>query len=231
MTEKTKTIDIRGTGHANEGRGHHSGPAAVDLEHMSVVEMRKKLEEAVASLEESQKALEEKEREAADYKDKYLRSLAEAENQRKRIRQQAEESARIQREALLRDLLSIIDNLERAVAAARDGGNGKPIVEGVEMVLRSMVDFLRSHGVTQLNAVGQPFDPLLHEAIDHVESAEHQPNTVVDEFVRGYQIGERLLRPARVAVSKLPAPAGASGGSQGSEGSGSGSGGGQVENQ
>ncbi len=134
MTEKTKTIDIRGTGHAKEGRAHHTGPAAVDIEHMPVAEMRKKLEEALASLEESQKALEEKEREAAEYKDKYLRALAEAENQRKRIRQQAEESARIQREALLRDLLSIIDNLERAVAAARDGGNGKPIVEGVEMV-------------------------------------------------------------------------------------------------
>ena len=170
----------------------------------------------------SKKALEEKEREAADYKDKYLRALADAENPRKRIRQQSEESARLQREGLLRDLLSIIDNLERAVAAARDGGNGKPIVEGVELVLRSMVDFLRGHGVTQLNAVGQPFDPLLHEAIDQVESAEHEPNTVVDEFVRGYQIGDRLLRPARVAVSRLPAPAGHSG---------SGSGGGHVENQ
>jgi len=224
MTEKTKTIDIRGAESAKEGREHHSDPATVDIEHMPVAEMRKSLEEALASREESQKALEEKEREAAEYKDKYLRALAEAENQRKRIRQQAEESARIQRESLLRDLLSIIDNLERAVAAARDGGNGKPIVEGVEMVLRSMVDFLRSHGVTQVNAVGQPFDPLLHEAMDQVESTEHQPNTVVDEFVRGYQIGERLLRPARVAVSKLPAPAG------GSAGSGSRSGGGQVEN-
>lgn len=169
---------------------------------------------------EKQKALEEKDREAGELKDKYLRALADAENARKRIRQQSEESARLQREGLLRDLLSIIDNLERAVAAARDGGNGKPIVEGVELVLRSMVDFLRGHGVTQLNAVGQPFDPLLHEAIDHVESAEHQPNTVVDEFVRGYQIGDRLLRPARVAVSRLPAPAGHSG-----------SGGGHVENQ
>jgi len=227
MTEKIKTTDVGGTvEHANEGRAHHTGHARADIEHLSVAEMRKNLEDALASLEESRKALEEKEREAAEYKDKYLRALAEGENQRKRIRQQSEESARIQREALLRDLLSIIDNLERAVAAARDGGNGKPIVEGVEMVLRSMVDFLRSHGVTQLNAVGQPFDPLLHEAIDHVESAEHQPNTVVDEFVRGYQIGERLLRPARVAVSKLPS-AGESGGSAGS---GSGSGGGQVEN-
>lgn len=223
MTEKTKTTDFRGAGrHADEEQAYHTGPAKVDIENMSAAELHQRLDEALSSLEEKQKALEEKEREVAEYKDKYLRALAEAENQRKRIRQQSEESARIQREGLLRDLLSIIDNLERAVAAARDGGNGKPIVEGVEMVLRSMVDFLRGHGVTQLNAVGQPFDPLLHEAIDQVESAEHQPNTVVDEFVRGYQIGDRLLRPARVAVSKLPAPAG-------EPGSGSG-GSGQVEN-
>jgi molecular chaperone GrpE len=187
---------------------------------MPFAEMQKKLEEALRSLEEKQKALEEKEQEVAEYKDKYLRALAESENVRKRVRQQAEESARIQREALLRDLLSIIDNLERAVAAARDGGNGKPIVQGVEMVLQSMVEFLRSHGVTQLNAVGQPFDPLFHEAVDQIESTQHQPNTVVDEFVRGYQIGERMLRPARVAVSKLPGPAG-----------GSNQGGGHVENQ
>jgi molecular chaperone GrpE len=119
----------------------------------------------------------------------------------------------------MRDLLSIIDNLERAVAAARDGGNGKPIVEGVEMVLRSIMDFLRGHGVTQLSAVGQPFDPLLHEAVDSVETTKHQPNTVVDEFVRGYYIGDRLLRPARVTVARLPGPAGEQG-----------SGGGRVEN-
>ncbi len=127
---------------------------------MSLPELRKRLQEALASLEEKQQALEQSEKEAADYKDKYLRALAETENVRKRIRQQAEENARIQRESLLRDLLGIIDNLERAVAAAREGGNGQPIVQGVELVLRSMTDFLRTHGVTQLSAVGQPFDPL-----------------------------------------------------------------------
>ena len=179
---------------------------------MSVAEMQKKLEEALASLEEKQKALEEKEKEAAEYKDKYLRALAESENARKRIRQQAEESARIQREGLLRDLLSIIDNLERAVAAARDGGNGKPIVEGVEMVLRSMVDFLRGHGVTQLSAVGQPFDPLLHEAVDHVESAKPMsPTRWSTNSCAAITSGTGLLRPARVTVSRLPAPSGAPG--------------------
>jgi molecular chaperone GrpE len=186
----------------------------VDVDEMSLEDARRKLREAWAALEEKQQILQQKETEAAEFKDKYMRALAESENARKRIRQQAEESARIQREGLLRDLLSIIDNLERAVAAARDGGNGKPIVEGVEMVLRSMNDFLRSHGVTQLSAVGRPFDPLLHEAVDSVESAEHEPNTVVDEFARGYSIGDRLLRPARVTVSRLPGPSGSSGGEQ-----------------
>jgi molecular chaperone GrpE len=222
MKKRIKTTRDRA---ADGGGGRNvvqrAAPVEVEIKRMSPEETPKTLEEALAALEEKQKALEEKEKEAAEYKDKYLRALAESENARKRIRQQADESARIQREGLLRDLLEIIDNLERAVAAARDGGNGKPIVEGVEMVLRSLIEFLRGHGVTQLSAVGQPFDPLLHEAVDHVESAEHKPNTVVDEFVRGYYIGDRLLRPARVSVAKLPAP---------SEGPGSGGGGGHVEN-
>ena len=143
-----------------------------------------------------------KDKEITELKDRYLRSLAESENARKRIRQQSEETVRLQRENLLRELLPIVDNLERAVDAARGGGNGKPIVEGVEMVLRSVLDFLKTHGVTQVTSVGQPFDPQRHEAVDQIESSQHPPNTVVNEFHRGYQIGDRLLRPARVAVAK-----------------------------
>src|SRR5579885_3796374 len=212
MTEKTSKIEPA----AQEGAVQSSAPSEAELEQLPPAEVRKRLQETLAALQEKQNALEQMDKELAEYKDKYLRALAESENARKRIRQQAEESARIQREGLLRDLLTIIDNLERAVAAARDGGNGKPIVEGVEMVLRSMTDFLRSHGVTQLSAVGQPFDPLLHEAVDSVETTQHQPNTVIDEFVRGYYIGDRLLRPARVTVSRLPTPPGeqSSGGEQ-----------------
>jgi molecular chaperone GrpE len=170
------------------------------------------LEEAEAvveppKVEELQKALAEKEKELAELKDKYLRALADSENARRRIRQQADDSIRLQRENLLRELLPIVDNLERAVDAARGGGNGKPIVEGVEMTLRSMLDFLKAHNVTPLGAVGQPFDPSRHEAVDHVQSDEHAPNTVVDEFHRGYLIGDRVLRPARVSVAKEAAEA------------------------
>ncbi|SRR5579875_232141 len=214
MSEKINKNDDKGAVE-DATRGSRGATDAVD--ELSLEEVRHKLRETMAALEEKQRALEQKQNEAAEYKDKYLRALAESENTRKRVRQQAEENARIQREALLRDLLSIIDNLERAVEAARDGGNGKPIVEGVEMVLRSMRDFLRAHGVTQLSAIGQPFDPLLHEAVDSVESTRHEPNTVVDEFVRGYYIGDRVLRPAQVAVSRLPAPAGEQGGAGGDQ--------------
>ncbi len=140
--------------------------------------------------------------ELTEFKDKYLRVLAESENSRKRLRQQGEEAVAREREKMLRELLPIVDNLERAVEAARGGGNGEPIVEGVEMVLRAMLDFLKSHGVSQLSSIGKPFDPGFHEAVDQVESAEHAPNTIIREFHPAYQIGDRLLRPARVTVSK-----------------------------
>lgn len=158
--------------------------------------------EALLSVDKLQEQLAETSKELADLKDKYLRVLADAENARKRIRQQSEESVRLQRENFLRDLLPIVDNLERALEAARGGGNGQPIVEGVEMVLRSLLDFLRTAGVTPVTAVGQTFDPQMHEAVDQVHSSLHPPNTVVSEFHRGYMIGDRTLRPARVAVTK-----------------------------
>jgi molecular chaperone GrpE len=152
--------------------------------------------------EEMAAALAEKTREVAELNDKYLRTLAESENIRKRIRQQSEETVRFQRENLIRDLLPIVDNLERAVQAAQGATDSRVIVDGVEMVLRSLLDLLKTHGVVPLNVVGHPFDPNRHEAVDQVESAEHPPNTVVSEFHRGYLIGDRMLRTARVAVTK-----------------------------
>jgi molecular chaperone GrpE len=153
-------------------------------------------------LESMRAQLAEKDKEIAELKDKYLRTLAESENARKRIRQQSEESVRIQREAILRDLLPIIDNLERALEAARKGTDVKVVVDGVEMTVKALIDFLRAQGVTPVQSVGQAFDPNRHEAVDHVASEVHPPNTVVDEFHRGYLIGDRTLRPARVSVAK-----------------------------
>lgn len=153
-------------------------------------------------LESLKAQLEAKDKELAELKDKYLRALADFENARKRIRQQSEESAKIQKESVLRDVLPIVDNLERALEASRSTTDAKVIIDGVEMVVRSLLDFLRVHGVTQVSTVGQSFDPNRHEAVEHVETENHAPNTIIAEHHRGYQIGDRTLRPARVSVAK-----------------------------
>jgi molecular chaperone GrpE len=177
-------------------------PDSEGTESEQAAEAGQSVEAVRGEIEKLRAEVAEKDRELAEIKDRYLRLLADSENVRKRLRQQSEESVRVQRESLLREMLPMVDNLERAVAAARGGGNGQPIVEGVEMVLRAMLDFLKAQGVTQVSAVGQPFDPQRHEAVDQVASAEHPANTVIREFHRGYLIGDRMLRPARVAVAK-----------------------------
>ena len=113
-----------------------------------------------------------------------------------------EEISRFANEALIKDLLPVVDNLERAVAHASGSGNGKPLVEGVEMVLKGLLDVLAKHGVTQISAVGQPFDPSKHEAMAQVESESHESNSVVEELQKGYTLRDRLLRPALVSVAK-----------------------------
>jgi molecular chaperone GrpE len=131
-----------------------------------------------------------------------LRQVAELENYKRRSAREREDSSRFANEAIIRDLLPVIDNLERAVAHAAGGGNGKPIVEGVEMVLKGLLDVLSKHGVLQISAVGQPFDPSKHEAMAQVESDFHEANCVVEELHKGYTLRDRLLRPALVSVAK-----------------------------
>jgi len=143
-----------------------------------------------------------KEQEIAELKDKYLRTLAEHENARRRIRQQSEDSIKRQKENLLHDLLPIVDNLERAVEAAKGQADGKSIIAGVQMVLASLMDFLKANGVRPMASVGEQFDPNRHEAGDHVPHSSHPANTVVSEFHRGYLVNDKVLRPARVVVSK-----------------------------
>lgn len=155
-----------------------------------------------ADLETLRRELAAKELEAKNNYDRFLRQVAEFENLKRRSARDREDVSRFANEALIKDLLPIVDNLERAVAHASGGGNGKPIVEGVEMVLKGLLDVLAKHGVTQISAIGQGFDPAKHEAIAQVESDTHEPNTVVEELHKGYALHERLLRPALVSVAK-----------------------------
>jgi molecular chaperone GrpE len=146
--------------------------------------------------------LEAKEQEASSNYDRLLRQKAELDNFKKRTARERDEAIRFANEALVKDLLPVVDNLERAVAHASGGGNGKPLVEGVELVLRQFLDVLMKHGAVQIQAVGQPFDPAKHEAMVQVESSDHETNSIVEEFQKGYIFRERLLRPALVSVAK-----------------------------
>jgi len=155
-------------------------------------------------LEELREKLDAKEKEVKEHYERYLRQVAELDNFKKRINREKEDAIRYANDNLIKDILPVIDNLERAIAHAQGGGNGKPLVEGVEMVLRGLLDVFGKHGVVQVPAVGEVFDPGKHEAMAQVESSQYEPNTVVDEHHRGYLLRDRLLRPALVTVAKAP---------------------------
>ena len=142
--------------------------------------------------------------EARRQHDSYLREAAETENYKKRVTREKHDAIRYANEALVRDLLPVIDDLERAARHARAEGDGQPLLDGIELVLRSCLEALQKHGVTQITAKGQLFDPEKHEAFAQVETGEYEANTVVDEIHRGYYLADRLLRPSLVSVAKAP---------------------------
>jgi molecular chaperone GrpE len=150
--------------------------------------------------------LEELRRELAEAQDRHLRLAADFDNFRRRSLRDREEAHHFGHQNLVKDLLSSVDNLERAIDHARKGGEGSPegLLEGVELVLRELHTVLAKHGVTPIEAAGQLFDPALHEAMAQVPDASVPANTVVQVFQPGYQLRGRLLRPARVVVSKPP---------------------------
>lgn len=143
-------------------------------------------------------------RQLADKNDRLLRALAEADNIRRRAQRDREEAARYAGEALVRDLIPVLDNLDRALDAARAAGDTSAIVDGVELVRREFLKMLERHGVSRYSALGQRFDPNQHEAIARVVSVEKEPDTVVGETGPGYSLRGRVIRPAQVAVAAAP---------------------------
>ena len=129
-----------------------------------------------------------------------LRVRAEAENFRKRMQREKDDFARFARESFVRELLPVKDNLERALLHA--GDDPTVIVDGVKLTLEQFDSVFKAMGVECVECLGAPFDPAFHEAMTQVESEEQEPNTVVDELQRGYQLHGRLLRPAMVTVAK-----------------------------
>jgi molecular chaperone GrpE len=137
--------------------------------------------------------------EAAEYKDKYLRATAEVENTRKRLERRYADQAEEEKKRLLRAFLTVTDNLERALAHSGDGFR-----DGIKLTYQELQRLLSREGVEPLEAIGQPFDPYYHEAVDTV-AGDDEVETVVGERQRGYLYRGELLRPAKVEVA-IPAP-------------------------
>lgn len=158
-----------------------------------------RIDAAIAAAEE----LEAARREAADWKGRAYRATADLDNVRRRFAKEREDLRRFAVEGLLKDMLPIVDNLERAVAHAETNGT-EGLVDGVKLVLRQFQQTLAGKGAEPFEVLGQPFDPQLHEAMTEMPSTEYPPGHVASVFQRGWKLNGRLVRPAMVIVAKAP---------------------------
>ena len=162
-------------------------------------------EEAADPLQELKQAIENAKQEASKNWDLYLRERADLENARKRHQRDREEAIRFANDRLLKEMIPVLDNLERAVGHAEQGeDDNQGLLEGVNMTISQFRKVLEDFGVKPINALGVDFDPNLHQAMGQVESEDQAPNTVVSEFQKGYLLNDRLLRPSLVMVAKAP---------------------------
>jgi len=159
-----------------------------------------------AELQSTKEAYEAARTELEETKDRALRLQAEFENFRRRSLKERQDAHRFGHENLVKDLLSAVDNLERALAHTEQNESGdlSSFLQGVELVYREILAAFGKHGVSVIEPAGEPFDPALHEAMMQVPTAEVAPNTVVDVYQKGYQLHDRMLRPARVTVARAP---------------------------
>ncbi|MCK5826703.1 MAG: nucleotide exchange factor GrpE [Desulfuromusa sp.] len=138
------------------------------------------------------------------HQEQYLRALADMENLRKRTQRDKEDLAKYANENILREILPVIDNLERAVEHAEQAESDEGLFEGVQMTLTQFGQLLNKFGVETVDAMGQTFDPAYHQAMGQMESENYPVNTVVQQMQKGYQLNKRLLRPAFVMLAKKP---------------------------
>ena len=170
-----------------------------DLEEDAVVEEEKELD----PLEELQQQLKKKDQELAEQKGDFLREKADLENFRKRLIKDKEDAVQYANQRLLKELVQINDNLDRALHASNT--SLETFKEGVEMIQKQFATFLKNQKVEPIEALGKPFDPSLHEVMTQQESEEHDENTVIQEYSKGYTLNGRILHSAKVVIAKKPA--------------------------
>lgn len=187
MSKKVKT----GTAGMNEDPREGTEKADAKME-----------EKAKASEEDLKVKLQEMEKKSSENYDKYVRAVAELDNYKKRAVREKADAIRYGNENLLRDILPLVDNMDRAMEHACNSEDFNAFREGLKMLQQQLLSCLQKHGVEQIEAVGKDFDPHVHEAMLQVESKEHDESKVVGEFERGYLLNGRLLRPSKVSVCR-----------------------------
>jgi len=178
-----------------ESPAHEEKPSEVHEEHKK----KKKKEEII---DELKLKLDEKEKEIEQFKEKSLYQQADFENFKKLKAKEKQEALRFGNETLVKELLPVIDNLERAIQHASKTEDSRNIIEGVELTLNGLLKVLEKFGITRVDALEQAFDPNVHEAIAQEERGDKAPGTVIAELQKGYIMDGRLLRPAMVTVAK-----------------------------
>ena len=195
MSAEEKNEAVKTAAEASAQVSEGNAPAAPDEEPTVEVEEVEELD-ADAALAAAQA-------EAADWKARAYRATADLENGKRRFARDREDMRKFGVEKFLKDILPVIDNLERAVQAAADPDD--PVVTGVKMVLRQFTTKAEIYGARPFDALGKEFDPTVHEAMSAIESTEYAPGHVAQVFQRGWMLHERLVRPAMVLVAKEPA--------------------------
>lgn len=161
---------------------------------------RKPVQVSISDLE-----LDQLRKESSDFKDKYQRSLAESENARKRLQKERQEMIQYAIQNVVTDFIAPIDHLENALKFANQASDDvKHWALGFQMILSQFKDALTNNGVVPFESQGTHFDPLRHEAVEMITTDEYPPGTVVSESLRGYKMGDRTIRPAKVTVAKAP---------------------------
>jgi molecular chaperone GrpE len=155
--------------------------------------------EALANLEAEYEAYK---AESEERHDQMLRTIAEFDNSRKRAEREKEESLKYALESFVKELIPTIDSIERAIQSTKESQDVDALAEGVEMIYKGLLSTLEKHGVTPIEAVNEPFDPMQHEAVMHVESENVPENNVIEEWQKGYMLHNRVIRPSMVSVSK-----------------------------
>ncbi len=158
--------------------------------------------EASGGCDDIQDALAKKDEELKQAQDRMLRLAAELDNTRKRLEREKSEGIAFANESIMKELIPVIDNLERAIEHGAKDANCQALLDGVRMTLKSFLDAFAKFGGNPFDSVGEPFDPNRHEAVMQEESSEHPDMTITKEFQKGYTLRDRLLRPAMVAVAR-----------------------------